>query len=166
MVYTHAKCFSALPLPRVTLPVWVPHNKNWKFSPLSWPKGKKHCNNSGGRPMTLPDCESKCDSAYPHLCTASPWDAGNQERSAPEKGLQDYRSPKQGDGDVCLHFFLSCSPLVSQSCKTQWLWPQSSEVQRHGLTEVAQVLQGKSMIRLLWFQVRIPPSGFPLLSQE
>lgn len=89
-----------------------------------------------------------------------------QERSAPEKGLQDYRSPKSGDGDVPLHFFLSCSPLVSQSCKTQSLWPQFSEVQRHGLTEVAQVLQGKSMIRLLWFQVRIPPSGFALPSQE
>lgn len=76
-VHTRAKFFSALPLPRVTLPIWVPHNSNWKFNPLSWPKGKQLCNSSGGGQMTLPNCDSECNSAHPHLPATSPWEAGN-----------------------------------------------------------------------------------------
>lgn len=70
--------------------------------------------------------------------------------------------PKQGGGDVSLHFILSCSPVVSHSCKTQLLWLCSSEVQRHGFTEVAHMPQDNCMIRVLWVQMRSPPSGFAL----
>lgn len=82
-----------------------------------------------------------------------------RRNSAPEKGLQLTQSKGMG-----MSLFISSWAAVhsSQSCKTRSLWPRSSEAQRHGFTEVAQMLQGNCMIRVLWLQVRIPPSGFAL----
>lgn len=94
-VHTHAKCFSALPLPKVTLHMWVPHNNNWKFSPLSWPKGKKTATTQvEGQWQFLTVTRSVMVLTHIFALHHHGMQVTQGRRSAPEKGLQDYRSPK------------------------------------------------------------------------
>lgn len=76
----------------------------------------------------------------------SPWRAGDpREKPSTWKRITGLQLARWEGGP--LHFILSCSSLASHFCKTQSLWLWSSEVQRRGFTEVAQVLQPNCMIK-------------------
>lgn len=147
-VYVHAcaKCFSASPLLRVTLPTGYQATltKNSVLFLSLRENNKATAQMEGIWHLTTTLKLTVLTHIFP-----SPWRAGNpREKPIPKKRLQDYRLPRAKWQGGLLNLILSCSSLPSQFCKAQSLWLWSTEVQRHSFTtEVAQVLQPNCMIK-------------------